>query len=202
MPGRTVNRMSGACPGEAKTNARDAYVITETAHHRSDFTIIDVPAQLAADLALLTAHRSDLVADRVRMTMRLRDTFDYSNHKGAPVPLTGYRTPASIRRRGRARLTAWPAARGVRGADAVAKLVTDLATQLLAPDEPSRFPSQHPQDRKQTWKVRASKSADVPTRVHRLARCRRPCALPRVSKVPQAGCSGPRRTTRRGRDRG
>jgi transposase len=167
VPGRTVNRMSGAYRGEAKTDARDAYVIAETARHRSDFATIDVPAQLAADLALLTAHRSDLVADRVRMTNRFRDvltgvfpalerSFDYSNHKGALILLTGYQTPASIRRRGRARLTAWLAARSVRGADAVAataleaaqaqqtalpgeevaaQIVADLAAQILALDE-------------------------------------------------------------------
>lgn len=61
VPGRTVNRMSGAYRGEAKTDARDAYVIAETARHRNDFSTIGVPAQLAADLALLTAHRADLV---------------------------------------------------------------------------------------------------------------------------------------------
>src|SRR5919109_1809876 len=49
VPGRTVNRMSGAYRGEAKTDARDAYVIAETARHRRDFARIDVPAQLAAD---------------------------------------------------------------------------------------------------------------------------------------------------------
>ncbi|MFD6081761.1 IS110 family transposase [Streptomyces hydrogenans] len=167
VPGRTVNRMSGAYRGEAKTDARDAYVIAETARHRSDFAAIDVPAQLAADLALLTAHRSDLVADKVRMINRLRDVltgifpaleraFDYSGHKGALVLLTGYQTPAPIRQRGRARLTAWLANRGVRGADAVtataleaaraqqtalpgeetaAQIVADLATQILALDD-------------------------------------------------------------------
>ncbi|MGI5516223.1 IS110 family transposase [Streptomyces sp. CA-106131] len=167
VPGRTVNRMSGAYRGEAKTDARDAYVIAETARHRRDFAAIDVPAQLAADLALLTAHRTDLVADRVRMINRLRDVltgvfpaleraFDYSSHKGALVLLTGYQTPASIRRRGRTRLTAWLANRGVRGADAVAataleaaqaqqtalpgedvaaQIVADLAMQILAVDD-------------------------------------------------------------------
>ncbi|MFF3489702.1 IS110 family transposase [Streptomyces sp. NPDC002701] len=167
VPGRTVNRMSGAYRGEAKTDARDAYVIAETARNRRDFATIDVPAQLAADLALLTAHRSDLVADRVRMINRLRDTltgvfpaleraFDYSSQKGALVLLTGYQTPAAIRRRGRARLTAWLANRDVRGADAVAataleaaqaqqtalpgedvaaQIVADLAVQILALDD-------------------------------------------------------------------
>lgn len=167
VPGRTVNRMSGAYRGEAKTDARDAYVIAETSRQRRDFATIDVPAQLAADLTLLTAHRSDLVADRVRMINRLRDVltgvfpaleraFDYSSHKGALVLLTGYQTPSAIRRRGRARLTAWLANRSVRSADTVAataleaaqaqqtslpgedvaaRIVADLAAQILALDD-------------------------------------------------------------------
>lgn len=167
VPGVTVNRMSGAYRGEAKTDARDAYVIAETTRQRRDFTTIEVPAQLAADLALLTAHRSDLVADRVRMINRLRDVltgifpaleraFDYSDHKGALVLLTGCQSPAAIRRRGRTRLTTWLAGRGVRGADTVAataleaaqaqrtvlpgedtasRIVADLAAQILALDD-------------------------------------------------------------------
>ncbi|MGW5251359.1 IS110 family transposase, partial [Streptomyces sp. NPDC004129] len=138
VPGRTVNRMAGAYPGEAKTDARDAYVIAETARHRSDFTVIDVPAQLSADLALLTAHRADLVADRVRMLNRFRDTltsifpaleraFDYSGHKGALVLLTGYQTAGVLRRRGRSRITAWLASRNVRNADAVAATALEAA---------------------------------------------------------------------------
>ncbi|MGW4071907.1 IS110 family transposase [Nocardia grenadensis] len=139
VPGRTVNRMSGAYRGEAKTDAKDAYVIAETSRQRNDFATIDVPAQLAADLALLTAHRTDLVADRVRMINRLRDVltgvfpaleraFDYSAHKGALILLTGYQTPAAIRRRGHTRLTAWLAKRGVRSAETVA------ATAIAAAD--------------------------------------------------------------------
>ncbi|MGC0375206.1 IS110 family transposase [Streptomyces sp. SAI-229] len=131
VPGRTVNRMAGAYRGEAKTDARDAYIIAETARHRRDFATIEVPAQLAAALALLTAHRSDLVADRVRMINRLCDVlsgifpaleraFDYSAHKGALVLLTGYRTPPTVCRRGLTRLTSWLANRGVRDAHGVA----------------------------------------------------------------------------------
>ncbi|MEV6012723.1 IS110 family transposase [Streptomyces sp. NPDC051976] len=138
VPGRTVNRMAGAYRGEAKTDARDAYVIAETARHRKDFTAIEVPAQLVANLALLTAHRTDLVADRVRMINRLRDlltgvfpalerAFDYSSNKGALVLLTGYQAPAAIRRRGQARLTAWLAHRNIRAADAVAAKAVEAA---------------------------------------------------------------------------
>lgn len=148
VPGRTVNRMSGAYRGEAKTDAREAYVIAETARQRRDFTSLDVPAQLAADLALLTAHRSDLMADRVRMINRLRDVltgifpaleraFDYSAHKGALVLLTGYQTPGALRRRGRVRLATWLAHRCVRGADAVAASALEAAEaqQTVLPGE-------------------------------------------------------------------
>ncbi|MCX4619474.1 IS110 family transposase [Streptomyces albogriseolus] len=167
VPGRTVNRMAGAYRGEAKTDARDAYVIAETARHRRDFTLLDVPAQLAADLALLTAHRTDLITDRVRTVNRLRDVltgmfpaleraFDYSARKGALVLLTGYQTPAALRRRGLTRLTAWLTNRGVRdpesvaaaaleaaqaqqtalpGEDTAAQIVADLATQILDLDD-------------------------------------------------------------------
>lgn len=77
VPGRTVRRMPGACRREGKTDVRDAYyAIAETSRQRRGFATIDVPAQLpqlAADLALLTVHRLELVADRVRMINRLRD---------------------------------------------------------------------------------------------------------------------------------
>lgn len=101
------------------------------------------------------------------MINRLRDTltgvfpaleraFDYSSRKGALVLLNGYQTPAALRRRGRARLTAWLANRGGRGADTVAatavqaaqaqqtalpgedlavQVVAGLASQILALDD-------------------------------------------------------------------
>lgn len=128
VPGRTVNQMSTAYAGEAKTDARDAYVIAETVRLRGDLTPVDVPATLVAELRLLVTHRTDLVADRVRMINRLRDVlsgyfsslereFDYATSRGAVVLLTGYQTPAAIRARGRARLTTWLRARKVRSAE-------------------------------------------------------------------------------------
>lgn len=42
VPGRTVNRMASACRGEAKTDARDAYVIAETLRYRGDLQEVDV----------------------------------------------------------------------------------------------------------------------------------------------------------------
>ncbi|MFT4258969.1 IS110 family transposase [Microbacterium sp.] len=131
VPGRTVNRMAGAYRGEAKTDARDAYVIAETIRHRQDLSLVDVPATVVAELRLLVGHRTDLVADRVRMLNRLRDVltgyfpgleraFDLSNHKGALILLTGYQTPDALRRLGRTRLAGWLTKRKVRAAGDVA----------------------------------------------------------------------------------
>lgn len=138
VPGRTVNRMSGAYRGEAKTDARDAYVIAETIRHRRDLSAVDVPAELVAELGLLVAHRADLVADRVRMINRLRDVltgyfpaleraFDYSRCKAALMLLTRYQTPAAIRRLGTSRLTGWLSKRGVRTAAQVAQTAVAAA---------------------------------------------------------------------------
>ncbi|GAA4304185.1 IS110 family transposase [Streptomyces venetus] len=167
VPGRTVNRMSAAYRGEAKTDARDAYVIADTARLRRDFAPIEIPTELAADLTLLTTHRADLIADRGRLLNRLHDVltgispaleaaFDYADHKGALVLLTGYRTPAALRRCGQTRLTRWLTAREVHhpetvaataltathaqhiqlpGQSTAAGITADLAAQILALDE-------------------------------------------------------------------
>jgi Transposase len=71
--GRVVAAMSSAYTGEGKTDAKDAFVIAETARIRRDLAVIDGDTDLIRDLAVLTGHRSDLIADRVRMLNRLRD---------------------------------------------------------------------------------------------------------------------------------
>ncbi|MFJ6834129.1 IS110 family transposase [Streptomyces sp. NPDC091209] len=167
VPGRTVNRMTGAYKGEGKTDAKDARVIADQARMRRDFAALDAPPELVSSLRVLTNYRADLIADRVRLINRLRDllvgicpalerAFDYSAAKGPVVLLTEYQTPAALRRIGVKRLTTWLERRKVRGADTVAakaveaaqcqqialagekraaKLVCDLAHQLLALDE-------------------------------------------------------------------
>jgi hypothetical protein len=129
--GRVVAAMSSAYTGEGKTDAKDAYVIAETARIRRDLAVIDHDTDLVRDLAMLTGHRADLVADRVRMINRLRDLmtsvfpslereFDYASCKGALVLLTGYANPQRIRRIGETRLAAWLRQRKVRGSAGVA----------------------------------------------------------------------------------
>jgi transposase len=136
--GRVVAAMSAAYAGEGKTDAKDAYVIAETARLRRDLSVIDTGTDLVRKLAVLTGHREDLIADRVRMINRLRDlmtsvfpslerAFDYSSHKGALVLLTSYATPDRIRRVGPTRLTSWLRNRNVRGAADVAARATAAA---------------------------------------------------------------------------
>ncbi|MDP7706885.1 IS110 family transposase [Mycobacterium sp. TY815] len=141
--GRVVAAMSAAYAGEGKTDAKDAYVIAETTRLRRDLSVIDTGTDLIRNLAVLTGHRADLVADRVRMINRLRDlmtsvfpslerAFDYSSHKGALVLLTGYATPDRIRRIGQTRLTSWLRTRHVRGsADVAARATTAAKTQTV-----------------------------------------------------------------------
>lgn len=139
--GRIVAAMSAAYAGEGKTDAKDAYVIAETARIRTDLSVIDADTDLVRTLGVLTGHRADLVADRVRMINRLRDLltsvfpalereFDFSSCKGALVLLSGYATPDAIRRTGEARLSRWLRQRRVRGyADVAARAVTAAHTQ-------------------------------------------------------------------------
>lgn len=139
VPGRIVNRMSEAYRGEAKTDARDAYVIAESVRQRGDLTEVEVSATLVAELRLLVTHRTDLVADRVRMVNRLRDVlsgyfpaleraFDYAHSRGALTLLTGYQTPETIRKMGKSRLQAWLVKRNVRSAEQVAAEAISAAT--------------------------------------------------------------------------
>jgi transposase len=142
--GRLVAAMSGAYAGEGKTDPKDAYVIAETARLRRNLPAIGHQADLVRNLGLLTAHRADLIADRVRMINRVRDLltsvfpalereFDYSACKGALVLLTGYACPARLRHTGEARLASWLRQRRVRGyAGVAARAVAAARSQRIA----------------------------------------------------------------------
>lgn len=138
VPGRTVHHASGSYRGDGKTDAKDAFVIADQARMRRDLHPIASFDEIAADLRILTARRTDLGADRTRAINRLRDqvlayfpalerAFDYSKSKGALVLLTGFQTPAALRRLGRARLETWLRARGVRSAAKVAETAIEAA---------------------------------------------------------------------------
>jgi transposase len=145
VPGRLVNRMAGAFAGEAKSDAKDAFTIAETARLRHDLTPITEPDALVGELQVLTARREDLMGDWVRGVNRLRDllasifpaleaAFDYST-RSALVLLTGFQTPDALREAGADGITehlraggAWP--KGIPGM--VDKALTAAAAQTIA----------------------------------------------------------------------
>jgi len=140
IPGRTVHHASGAYRGEGKTDAKDAAIIADQARMRRDLQPLRAGDEISAELRLLTAHRTDLVADRTRTFNRLRASlleffpaleaeFDYAGSKAAVTLLTRYQTPDGLRRIGQARLTGWLAKQGCRDAAGVAARAIDAANR-------------------------------------------------------------------------
>ncbi|MFE3109232.1 IS110 family transposase [Kitasatospora indigofera] len=138
IPGRTVHHASGSYRGDGKTDAKDAFVIADQARMRRDLQPLQQWDEIASDLRILTARRYDLTADRTRAINRLRAqmleyfpalerAFDYSSSKAALILLTGYRTPAALRRIGHARLATWLANRKARNAQTVATIAVEAA---------------------------------------------------------------------------
>lgn len=137
IPGMAVNRASAGYRGMGKTDAKDATVIADQARMRRDLTILRPDDEHAVELRILTGRRSDLVADRTRATNRLRAlltsifpalerALDLGN-LGPLVLLTGYQTPAALRRIGARRLTTWLRNRKVRGAQVLAEAAVEAA---------------------------------------------------------------------------
>ena len=138
IPGRTVHHAAGGYRGDGKTDAKDAAIIADQGRMRRDLQPLRPGDEIAVDLRILTARRSDLVADRTRAINRLRAqlleyfpalerAFDYSHSKAALILLSGYQTPDGLRRAGAARLAAWLRKRKARNADAVAATAIDAA---------------------------------------------------------------------------
>ena len=137
VPGRVVSRMSGVFRGEAKTDAKDAQVIAETARLRRDLTAVRAPDELIVELTRLTGHRADLMADWVRGINRLRDlltsifpalerAFDYST-RAALILVAGVPTADAVRDAGAAGLAQHLLDHGVR-----ATSVSSMVDKALA----------------------------------------------------------------------
>ncbi|MEV6496917.1 IS110 family transposase [Streptomyces prunicolor] len=137
ITGLAVHRASGTYRGEGKTDAKDAFVIADQARMRKDLGRLRPGGEVAVDLRTLTARRTDVVCDRTRQINRLRaqlvEIFPALERvleltdKGPVVLLTGYQTPAGIRRAGVRRIEAWLKNRKVRGAATLARSVVEAA---------------------------------------------------------------------------
>jgi transposase len=137
ITGLTVHRASASYRGEGKTDAKDAFVIADQARMRRDLGPLRPGDDIAVDLRTLTTRRADLVADRTRQINRLRAqlleifsalerALDLTD-KGPVMLLTGYQTPAAIRRSGARRIETWLRNRKVRGSAALARTAVEAA---------------------------------------------------------------------------
>ncbi|MFV5999017.1 IS110 family transposase [Streptomyces sp. NPDC056231] len=138
IPGRTVHHASGSYRGDGKTDAKDAFVIADQARMRRDLQTMHRGDDIAVDLRILTSRRLDLAADRTRAINRMRAqmleyfpalerAFDYKTSKASLVLLTGYQTPAALRRIGKNRLATWLKNRKVRNSQIVAATAVEAA---------------------------------------------------------------------------
>ena len=137
LTGLAVHRASGTYRGEGKTDAKDAFVIADQARVRRDLGLLRPGDEIAVDLRTLTTRRLDVVFDRTRQINRLRSqlleifpalerALDLTN-QGPVLLLTGYQTPAAIRRAGARRIETWLKNRKVRSAAVLAKTVVEAA---------------------------------------------------------------------------
>lgn len=133
LAGRAVWQASAVYRGgEAKTDAKDARVIADQSRMRgADLPVLHPDDDLIAELRMLTAHRSDLVADRTRTINRLRQQLvavcpalervaQLSSDRGWVVLLARYQRPKVIRQSGIKRLTKILTDAGVRNAPTIA----------------------------------------------------------------------------------
>ncbi|WP_079065718.1 IS110 family transposase [Streptomyces olivochromogenes] len=134
--------------GQGKTDLKDSYIIAEFARCLRRQTVpVPAPPRVTKELTLILVHRNGLSTERTRTINRMRAlltsifpelerSFDFAQSQGPLVLLSGYQTPAAIRRMGESRLTAWLAKRGVRKAGAIAeKAVTAAKAQESAASE-------------------------------------------------------------------
>ncbi|CBG74678.1 MULTISPECIES: IS110 family transposase [Streptomyces] len=137
ISGRAIHRASESYRGEGKTDAKDAAVIADQVRIRRDLNPLRTGDETVTDLKILTGRRIDLVADRTRIVNRLRAqlpgifpglerVLDLTN-KGPLTLLTGYQTPAAIRRLGAKRLETWLRNRKVLRADQLAEAAVEAA---------------------------------------------------------------------------
>ncbi|MGW1039564.1 IS110 family transposase [Streptomyces sp. NPDC002547] len=137
IPGLAVNRAAAGYRGTGKTDAKDATVIADQARMRRDLTTLRPDDEHAIELRVLTGRRGDINADRTRRINRLRGqltsifpalerVLDLGN-TGPLVLLTGYQTPAALRRTSRKRLQTWLRNRHVRNADTLSEAALDAA---------------------------------------------------------------------------
>ncbi|MFJ3027198.1 IS110 family transposase [Streptomyces tendae] len=140
LPGLTMRRIADLYPGEAKTDARDAFVIADAARSMPHtLRSIELDDERVAELEMLVGFDDDLVAEANRLSNRLRGLFTQVHphlervlgprmqHPAVLTLLERFGSPSQIRRAGRRKITNLIRPKAPRMA---ARLTEDIFTAL------------------------------------------------------------------------
>lgn len=142
LPGLTMRRIADLYPGEAKTDARDAYVIADAARTMPHtLRSIELADETVAELEMIVGFDDDLATESTRTKNRLRGLLTQIHpsletvlgpkldHPAVLALLERYGSPAHLRKAGRRRLVTLIRPKAPRMAE---RLVEDIFTALDA----------------------------------------------------------------------
>lgn len=140
LPGLTMRRIADLYPGEAKTDARDAFVIADAARVMPHtLRLIDLDDETIAELKMLVGFDDDMAGEATRVSNRLRGLLTQIHphlervlsprlqHPAVLALLERFGSPAQIRKAGRRRLVSLLRPKAPRMAE---RLVEDIFTAL------------------------------------------------------------------------
>ncbi|MFE4874617.1 IS110 family transposase [Streptomyces sp. NPDC056682] len=140
LPGLTMRRIADLYPGEAKTDARDAFIIADAARAMPHtLRSLELDDETVAELEMIVGFDDDLAAEATRLSNRLRGLFTQVHphlervlgprmqHPAVLKLLSQYGSPAQIRKAGRRRLVALIRPKAPRMAE---RLVDEVFTAL------------------------------------------------------------------------
>ncbi|MFF0743778.1 IS110 family transposase [Streptomyces sp. NPDC004111] len=140
LPGLTMRRIADLYPGEAKTDARDTFIIADAARSMPHtLRAIEADDETVAELEMLVGFDDDLVAEANRLSNRLRSLFTQVHphleralgprmqHPAVLALLERFGSPAEIRQAGRRRIATTIRPKAPRMAD---RLTGEIFTAL------------------------------------------------------------------------
>ncbi|MFI8294290.1 IS110 family transposase [Streptomyces sp. NPDC085614] len=140
LPDLTMRRIADLYPGEAKTDARDAFIIADAARAMPHtLRTVDPAEETVAELPMITGFDDDLAGESTRIANRLRGLLTQIHpslekvlgpriqHPAVLRLLDRFGSPAQIRKAGRRRLVALIRPKATRMAE---RLVEDIFTAL------------------------------------------------------------------------
>jgi transposase len=140
LPGLTMRRIADLYPGEAKTDARDAFVIADAARVMPHtLRSVDLEDETIAELEMIVGFDDDLAGEATRISNRLRGLLTQIHpslervlgprvqHPAVLKLLDQFGSPAQIRKAGRRRLVTLIRPKAPRMAE---RLVEDIFTAL------------------------------------------------------------------------